>query len=115
MPCYTCERCGNYSTHIRTHMLRHLSRKKPCPPNNSLISCEALKNKIVYQIPHKNAQTPKYTAQKRTNTAQIPHKSQNTEKNKNKKNIFICKFCSQSFTRKDSLTRHIKRFCHKKK
>ena len=115
MTYYTCERCGKYETHIRTHMLRHLSRKKPCPPNRSFISCEALKNKIVYGLPHKNAQTPKYTAQKRTNNAQNAQNPLNIRKIKKPQKLFTCNNCSQSFTRKDSLTRHLRKFCTKKK
>ena len=112
MTYYTCERCGKYKTRIRTHMLRHLDRKKPCPPNISFISCEALKKKIVYDITHKNAQPPKYTAQKRTNNAQTTHKPEMSVK---LKKTFICNFCFLSFTRKDTLTRHIRKFCSEKK
>ena len=114
MTYYTCKRCGKYKTHIRTHMLRHLCRKKPCPPNISFISCDALKNEIVYDLPHKNAQPPKYTAQKRTNDTQLPHKSENIRKLKKTKKLFTCNLCFQSFTRKDSLTRHKRKFCNGK-
>ena len=43
---YTCKRCGNFSTHIKTHYIRHLNRKKPCKPLNSAITINALKLQI---------------------------------------------------------------------
>jgi len=33
---YTCFRCENFKTNIKTHYVRHLKRKRPCPKVNDL-------------------------------------------------------------------------------
>ena len=46
MVLYTCKRCGKYETHIRSHFLRHLNRKKPCKPHLNNIKIETLKAEL---------------------------------------------------------------------
>ena len=50
MVTYTCKRCGNFSSHIKTHYIRHLNRKKSCKPLNSSISICTLKVQIENSI-----------------------------------------------------------------
>ena len=33
---YRCYRCGNFQTNIKTHYIRHLKRKRPCPKVNDI-------------------------------------------------------------------------------
>ena len=63
--------------------------------------------------PHKSEKTP---SQILTN----PHKSSqnitnlNLEELSSKQTVFICEFCSKTFTRSDNLSRHKAKFCKNK-
>ena len=122
---YTCYRCG-YTTHIKTLMVRHFSRKHSCDAKINDIKIDVCKEYILkglsYQdyleeinkvsigfkpdgigfkpdgIPEINSTTPEINSK--------------TPDNNSKK--FKCKYCERCYTRKDNLTKHYKT-CKEKK
>ena len=86
-----------------------MNRKKPCQQVvQDLFTTKTLN-------PHKNAQKRTDTAQKRTKTHKNLIYFENNQDVYNDDNINICNikcdYCEQIFTRKDTLTRHLKKFC----
>ena len=111
---YICVYC-DYSTKIRTHYQRHLSTKKHI--KNSNLENEKGINKSLYtaQITQKPAEIPKksikshnFNAQNRTNNAQMSTNQKYTFS-------YTCEYCNKTFTRIDTKTRHINKFCKAKK
>tara|TARA_Y200000002_G_scaffold372162_1_gene369641 strand:- start:143 stop:1021 length:879 start_codon:yes stop_codon:yes gene_type:complete len=98
-----CEVC-NFSTNLKANYLRHLNTKKH--KKNVKNYEEELEKSS--NLTHKNTQ-------KHTNIPFLTHKNtqKHTKTHKNvEKSEHICEFCNKSFSRLDSLTRHInKNFC----
>lgn len=84
MVLYTCDRCG-YSTTIKSHLKKHLNRKKTCPSKNCNISINNLKKKYGF------------------------HDSLTSERGN------ICPFCNKYFSRRDNLKRHLEKCVPKNK
>ena len=137
---YTCLRCG-YETHIKTILIRHLSRKKKCPLKYNDIDLEKFKEFIleghecgdyldssvnVGKTPQISTKLTQYAtkltqcATKLTQDAtKLTHDTteltqDTTELTQDIKKKFECKFCKKSFSRYDSLNRHLKT-CKEKK
>jgi hypothetical protein len=109
--CYCCD----YSTKIRTHYQRHLATKKHI--KNAHQENEKGTNKSLYTtispqnttfLEEKGIKSHIFTTKNHTNTTK---KSTNQKYTKN----FDCPYCSKSYSRIDSLNRHIKDFCKAKK
>lgn len=83
MPDYYCPRC-NYHSKIKTHMMNHFKRKKPC--------------KILFEDK---------TIKECINLLQKKKFSKGKKKIKiSSKKLFKCKNCNKSFTRKFNMLRH---------
>lgn len=91
---YKCERC-NKIYHNKYDYNRHLNRKRPCKSDD--IQTNEKQHKIT-QISHKN---PHIRGKKLNNKG-------NNDKN-------ICSYCKKAFSRRDSLNRHISKYCKVKK
>jgi uncharacterized C2H2 Zn-finger protein len=115
MTLYICEVC-NYSSEKKYNYNKHL--KTPKHQNNLkaplLLSVENGKSHTnTTQIPHNTTQyhtnatqMPHKTTQILMKIAQIPHKFSDMAQK-----IFECEYCEKQFSRKDSLTRHVNKFC----
>jgi hypothetical protein len=132
MPIYECKLCFkefyrkcNYDDHIK-------KKKKPC-----IVTC--IQKIPSAEKPHKTAQNgtnpaqiPHKTAQNGTNILELLNadaiisKLNNFKEHSDVLNIeennentdtssIICEYCDKIFLRKDSLTRHLKKFCKNKK
>uniref|UniRef100_A0AB39JF92 C2H2-type domain-containing protein n=1 Tax=Florenciella sp. virus SA2 TaxID=3240092 RepID=A0AB39JF92_9VIRU len=85
MPIYHCK-CCNYSTHIKTHFVKHLNTKKH----------------------KKSTQSQQKTTKESTQSQHyLPKTEIITTFNHN------CKYCDKEFRTKQSMYRHIKYFCKK--
>ena len=111
---YTCDKCDKVFNQ-KSHYEAHLRRKFPCLKIYDQLLDETNKNNLTQNLTHKNAQ-------KRTNTQILTHKNaqkQTTELANNYVNSqsedlvlnILCEHCKLSFSRKDTLTRHIKKYC----
>ena len=104
MTFYNCCRCG-YKTYQKQDFKRHLLRKNICKPKLIDIDEITFYQNYVDDFPQV-ASKIKVTAQKRTNNAQ---------KRTNNIKIHKCDYCGNIFTRKDTVTRHINKYCKVKK
>ena len=105
MVMYECK-CCNYITNIKTHYNRHLNTKKHKKNNNK----DGNKLEKGINLPHKYHKNPQ-------KCQKIPHKYHKIPHNSTQfltPEKFSCKYCDKEFTRKDSLNRHINKFCKKK-
>jgi hypothetical protein len=93
---YICERC-NKQFIIKCVYITHINRKYPCKKNST-------------EIPLNPAEIPLNPTEIPLNPAEIPLNP--TEKETEK---ITCNYCYLNFTRKDSLTRHLKDVCKVKK
>jgi len=111
---YKCPRCG-YETHIKTIYTRHLGRKVICKPilSNNDLSGEYNKYKIVDKIsnPHKSTKIPQNTTKYTNDTTKIP---QNATKYTFNNTKLVCEHCNKTYSRIDSLNRHLKKCSEKK-
>ena len=102
---YQCKRCG-FSTHIKTHYIRHLeARKKPCKVKYLDITRETLIEELDGKIIEVNTKVNK----KVNNSVNIVNTEVNTEVN-----ICECKYCGKIFSHKQSRHLHEKKFCKEK-
>ena len=91
---YICPRCG-YGTKIKTHMRKHLKRKKPCNPvlkNISILECldalnsnnykKVIKNpSFSLKIPQKSLKNPSKIPQFHSKSLKIPQNPSKSLKN----------------------------------
>ena len=99
---YKCPRCG-YENNIKTKYINHLRRKKLCNPelSDNNLQHEYIKYKISDKI-NNTAQITQKTTKKIKTPAEFTQKTAKIRK------LAKCKFCKKEFTRKDSLSRHLK-------
>jgi hypothetical protein len=100
---YTCGKC-NYSTYHKSVYDKHLKRKNPCEKSPAKIPLNHA------EIPLNHTEIPLNHTEIPPNHTEIPpnHTKKETEK-------VTCNYCYLHFTRKDSLTRHLKHNCKVKK
>ena len=128
---YQCYRCG-YMTNDKSRINRHINRKKTCNSKLSNLNLDHIKNDILNGLlysdfceknsqknstynatflPQNNTFLPQNNTilpQNNTFYPQIPSVfSQKTSFSPKNKNI-SCIFCKKEYSRKDSLTRHLK-------
>ena len=109
---YECQRCG-YNTILKGNIKHHLNRKNICNPILDNISIEQMKE--IYNL----NDTPQIH-QINTNYTKLTQKineitPKNIEKYTKKMDIKTCAYCNKEFSRRDSLTRHLKRCKIKKR
>jgi hypothetical protein len=120
---YNCEICGKNFGNKKCNYQTHINKKFPCKPksqSNTLEHITAQKNTLNKKVntnTNKQAQNNEITIYK-----QIPiiisnqTKSINNKPNPNPDKQFKCEYCSNTFTRNTSLTRHLEGgFCKVKK
>ncbi len=103
---YECQRCG-YNTTLRGNMKHHLNRKYICEPILDNISITHMKE--MYNLNEKSKlhqNTLNYTKSIENLNEITPN---NTKKYTKKMDIKTCAYCNKEFSRRDSLTRHLKR------
>ena len=95
---YKCPRC-NYLTTDKSRYINHLKRKKICDNINNVsdLNEEYIKYNIIIKL--------EKTTKKPQKTTYVPQKNTNLE----------CKFCEKTFSRIDSLSRHLKKCKEKEK
>ena len=105
---YKCYRCG-YTNKIKSRFIKHLQRKFTCQPILKDISVEE-----IYDEYFNKKKVKKLNLEKKSNIIPseiTPYNSvslKSPSKNPQKPS-FICMHCDRSYTRKDNLTRHLKR------
>ena len=121
MVLYTCERCGIFSSNIRSHYIRHLNRKKPCKPLKNNISIATLKSKIVYSESKMNPNESnilKNESKMNPNESKMNPNESNILKNEsnilkfNQPNYYRsyqCRFCNKVYSTNSNLHKHMKK------
>ena len=127
---YTCFRC-EYTTCHKNSFKNHLNRKNICKPTLDDISIEDVKFYYGFEIKENSStklhqNTPKSTKIHQNDIHQNPPKYTKMTKNfhqnppkstkiyQNGQNNYFCEYCSNIFSRSDSLNRHYSR-CKVKK
>ena len=95
---YTCLRCG-YSNKIKSKFIKHLNRKFTCEPKLNNIPINEVYN---YYFDNNNSLV-------NSNKPLFTSISLKCPSEKTPIYSFICEHCNRSYTRKDNLTRHLKR------
>ena len=100
---YYCNRCG-YKTNNRTYFLKHLNRKFTCKYTLESVSIDFIKKKYQYStsLDEKVVNKSKHRVNK------SKHK---VNKSKHKNDDFICQYCNNEYSCKQSLSRHINHYC----
>jgi hypothetical protein len=104
---YNCDYC-NFSSKIKTHYNRHLKTKKHI--NNEQKLCSDTK-KVYKNGPQTTTNDHKLT----TNDHKKPQKYTFFTHKDHDTKVFICEYCSNSFSSKSHLNRHLKKYCTKVK
>lgn len=102
---YRCDLC-NFSTHIKTHYMKHINTKKHIKKQKEL---DDIYNTIAPQCGTINL-TPIDSKMTPIDSNITSDGSEKISKNSGTKN-FYCEFCNQGFTRKNNLKRHMKDRC----
>ena len=134
---YICNRCG-YNAKQKINLMRHLNRKNICNPILEDISIEEVKKYYGFEINSKLLQNPSNHSKITPNHSKItpnhskitpnditPNNSkslQNPSKFTPNHSILLqnrnckatCEYCLRTYSRKDNLTKHLKK-CKKKK
>ena len=97
---YTCYRCG-YTVGHKAKIKIHLSRKTLCKPLLNDINLDECKEYILQGIPFDKFH------QNNTKNVELHKITHN--------NTLFCEYCKKIYSRKDSLTRHLKNCNEKKK
>jgi len=115
---YTCPRCG-FTTNIKTKYTSHLRRKYLC--KNTLSDDNLYNEYVKYEInekiniPQNNTISHINTTKNTQNTTNIQKSTtKNTQNNTKKNKKYECSYCNKTFSRNDSLNRHL-RSCKEKK
>ena len=115
---YTCPRCG-FTTNIKTKYTSHLRRKYLC--KNTLSDDNLYNEYVKYEIneklniPQNNTISHINTTKNTQNTTNIQkNNTKNTQNNTKKNKKYECSYCNKTFSRNDSLNRHL-RSCKEKK
>ena len=102
MSLFKCEIC-NYSSQRKSNFIKHLNTKK----HKNNIEVYGLEEEKSSNLPHKYHKKPHKFEKSPHKYHKKPHK---TTQNFNPIKL-ICEYCDKEFTRKDSLNRHINKFC----
>lgn len=97
---YQCERCG-YQTCDKNRFDKHINRKFQC----KVVTIECKGEAPTANSPPENRQKPLKPARKPPKTAK-----ENLGESKNI-DYYDCIYCGKIFTRKDSVTKHVKHSC----
>lgn len=113
---YFCKRCG-YDTDIKGNLKNHFRRKRTCKPTLCDIPINVLIDALKNGLTHNYTQPTHNYTQSTHNYTQSTHNLHTTTHKPTEKLIskFICEFCDKTFSRSDSLRRHKKNYCTKKK
>ena len=108
---YHCERCGIFSTNIKSHYLRHLNRKIICKPLKQDIPISVLKSKIEPKMNPNEPLDPKIGPKMNPNEPFCqkiePKLNPNEPYTKNIRK-FKCNFCEKTYTTNSHMNRHMK-------
>jgi len=130
---YRCFRCDNFETSIKTHYVRHLKRKRPCPKvnnqevgklleeiqnnsytnrfENSKISEKYTKlNHFESQLNHSESQMNHSESQMNHFESQLNH-FESQLNHFESQNIYKCKYCNKIFSTSSNKTRHESKYC----
>jgi len=109
---YKCLRCG-YETHIKTILIRHLTRKNICQLNLVDIDLVEYKNYILSGKSNKDFKSQQQSAEK--SAINPPKSSFLSSKNQLKSAENNCKYCEKEFASYKNKWRHENKNCKKKK
>jgi len=119
---YICNRCG-YNAKQKINLVRHLNRKNICKPILEDISIEEIKFMYGFEIHSKSLQnhsilTPHNSKMNFSHNSKITPNHSKLLKNhsiltpinsKNEVNKKCCEYCLRTYSRKDNLTKHLKK------
>ena len=119
---YICNRCG-YNAKQKINLVRHLNRKNICKPILEDISIEEIKFIYGFEIHPKSLQnhsilTPHNSKMNFSHNSKITPNHSKLLKNhsiltpnnsKNEVNKQCCEYCLRTYSRKDNLTKHLKK------
>ena len=117
MVMYCCIRCG-FNTHIKTHYIRHLNRKRTCKSIYENIDIETLKNELEGKnipkttLPIKSVKIPSNSLNnpsKTLDTDSVQYNLSSTVKVVDGK--YQCYACNKLFKKMKYLDEHLKKNC----
>lgn len=116
---YNCDNCDKKFTD-KTKYKKHINRKYPCTKlkSSNLTSTQFLQNPqnlhTTYTQIHINPHNQKNGEDNEINNIVKTISDEEDNDNFGNKNDIFCKYCNKTFTRNDSLKRHIKSYCNVK-